>query len=79
MTNEQIITIGDPAGVFLSEEILHQIGVDVGDQVVVSVLDRTLIVRSLDEAERRQKMDAAMKELMENRQEVYECLAEGVQ
>ncbi len=77
MTNEQIITIGDPAGVLLSPELLQQIGVGQGDQVEVSIVDRTLIVRSLEEAERARKIAAATRDIFDRRREAYLELAKG--
>ena len=79
MSRKRITTAGDSAAVILSQEILDVMGVKVGDEVDVSVVDRTLILRSLDEAERARKIDAATKDIFERRRSAYEELAGGAE
>jgi antitoxin component of MazEF toxin-antitoxin module len=50
MANQQVITLDNPAGLLLTPELLQQIGVGQGDQIEISVNDRTLTVRSFNEA-----------------------------
>ncbi len=52
-------------------------GISVGDEVDVSVVNRTLILRSLDEAERARKIGAATDVVFVRRRSAYEKLAEG--
>jgi antitoxin component of MazEF toxin-antitoxin module len=77
MANEQILTLNDPAGLLITPEILQQIGVDQGDKIELTVTDRKLVLRSLDDAEKEAKMDETMRSLMEQRSGLYERLAEG--
>lgn len=79
MSRRKITVAGDSATVFLPQEILDEMGVTVGDEVDVSVVDRTLIVRPLDEAERARRMNAATAEVLERRRSAYEELAKGAE
>jgi len=77
MLNEQVLTVGDPAELVISQEILKLIGVSAGDKIEIAISGRKLIVRSLDEAEQESKMDEEMEALMDRRSVLYERLAEG--
>jgi hypothetical protein len=54
-------------------------GVNDGDEIDISIVDRTLILRSLDEAERAQKIGAATESVFERRKSVFEELAKGAE
>jgi len=75
--NEQVLTLGDPAEVVISQDVLKQIGVGAGDKVEVAISDRAVIVRPLEEAERERKIAAATKDIFDRRREAYLKLAEG--
>ena len=77
MTLRTITTIGDSAALLLTAEVLNQVGVQVGDEVDVSVVDRTLIVRPLDEVEREKTFSEGMESLLKRRKRLYEALAKG--
>jgi antitoxin component of MazEF toxin-antitoxin module len=79
MINEQIITLDDPTGFLLTPEMLQQIGISTGDKIELTIINRTLILRSLDEAERARKIAAATKDIFDRRREAYQILAEGPQ
>ncbi len=74
--NEQVLTLGDPAELVISQEILKLIGVSAGDKIEIAVSDRAVVVRSLEEAERSRKI-AARKDIFDRRREAYLKLAEG--
>ena len=74
--SRQRITASEDS-VLLPKEILERIGVDDGDEVDVSVIDRTVILRPLDEASRAQKVAETTKSLFERRRDAYEELAKG--
>jgi len=59
--------------------MLELMGVQDGDEIDVSIVDRTLILRSLDEAERAQKIGAATEAVFERRRSAYEELAKGAE
>src|SRR5262245_11380657 len=77
MSNEQVLTLGDPAELVISQDILKQIGVGAGDKVEVAISDRAVIVRPLEEAERARKIAAATRDIFNRRREAYMKLAEG--
>jgi antitoxin component of MazEF toxin-antitoxin module len=75
--NEQVLTLGDPAELVISQDILKQIGVGAGDKVEVAVSDGAVIVRPLEEAERARKIAAATRDIFDRRRKAYLKLAEG--
>jgi antitoxin component of MazEF toxin-antitoxin module len=75
--NEQVLTLGDPAELIISQEILKQIGVGAGDKIEIAISDRALVVRSLEEAERARKIAAATRDIFDRRRDAYLKLAEG--
>lgn len=79
MSRNRITETQNSAALLLSPELLEKLGINIGDEVDVSVVDRTLILRSLDEAERARKIDAATKTVFENRRSAYEELARGAE
>jgi bifunctional DNA-binding transcriptional regulator/antitoxin component of YhaV-PrlF toxin-antitoxin module len=76
MANEQIITFDDSAGFLLTPEILRRIGINAGDKFELTIINRTLILRSLDEAERARKIAAATQDIFDRRREAYQILAQ---
>lgn len=77
MSRKRITSDERSATLELSQEILDALGVAVGDEVDLSVVDRTLILRPLDEMERAHAIEAATKATFERRQSAYEELAKG--
>ena len=77
MSRKRIAAAEDSSTVVLPKEMLDMMGVKEGDEIDLSVVDRTLIVRPLDEAERAGKIDAATKAVFERRKSAYEELAKG--
>jgi antitoxin component of MazEF toxin-antitoxin module len=75
--NEQVLTLGDPAELIISQEILKQIGVGAGDKIEIAISDRSVVVRPLEEAERARKIAAATREIFDRRRDAYLELAEG--
>jgi antitoxin component of MazEF toxin-antitoxin module len=75
--NEQVLMLGDPAELVISQDVLKKIGVGAGDKVEVAVSDGALIVRLLKEAERARKIAAATRDIFDRRREAYLKLAEG--
>lgn len=79
MSRNRITETGDSPALLLSPEIMEKLGIHVGDEVEVSIVDRTLTLRSLDEARRAQNIEAATKTVFDRRQSAYEELAQGVE
>ena len=79
MSHKRITKAGNSAALLLSKKMLDKIGIDIGDTVDISIVDRTLILRPLDEVERTQKIDAVTKSVFKRRKSAYERLAKGVE
>jgi antitoxin component of MazEF toxin-antitoxin module len=77
MTDRRVMILEDPAGLLITKEMLERIGVSAGDKVEIKITDRALTVRPLAVAEQEKVMDEVMESLMDRRQKLYECLAEG--
>ena len=80
MQPNQIATEGEYPTLILTKDILDKLGVKAGENVAVkvSVEGRALVIRLVDEIERKVKLDAMMDDLMERRDGLYRRLAEGV-
>jgi antitoxin component of MazEF toxin-antitoxin module len=78
MSRKRIATSQDSTAILLPREVLEEMGVREGDEVDVTVSDRTLIMRPLD-AERARKIEDATKAVFERRSAAYKKLAEGVE
>ncbi|MEZ4708316.1 MAG: hypothetical protein R3A44_13980 [Caldilineaceae bacterium] len=68
---------GDSAVLPLSKHILEQLGLGVNDEIDVEVVDKTLIVRSISEAERAERLKLATDTIFEKYDRVFVALAEG--
>jgi antitoxin component of MazEF toxin-antitoxin module len=77
MSRKRITATEDSATLLLPQEIIDQLGLQQGDEVDVSVVDRTVILRPLDESERAQRLRAVTESVFESRADAYEELARG--
>jgi antitoxin component of MazEF toxin-antitoxin module len=77
MSREQITRVGTSAALLLPQDVLDQMGVSIGDEVDLSIVNRKVILRPLDEVEREQKLEAATQDIFERRRSAYERLAGG--
>jgi hypothetical protein len=77
MTHRIITSIDNMPMLQLTQEVLDQVGVRVGDEVDLMVVNRTLILRPLEEVGREETVEALTQALFERRWRVYEALAEG--
>ena len=78
MSRKRITVSKNPSTLMLPQGILDEMGVVDGDEVDVSIVDRTVILTRLDEVERARKLDASTKSVFERRKQAYEELAKGV-
>jgi antitoxin component of MazEF toxin-antitoxin module len=67
MLRRKITTSGNSAALVLSQDVLGLMGVGVGDEVELELLDRTLVVRPAAEVEERKKVAAAMDDVLRRR------------
>jgi antitoxin component of MazEF toxin-antitoxin module len=74
----RITTSGNSAALVLSQDLLGLMGIAVGDEVDVSLVDKTLVVRPLSETERATKVQTAMDDVFKRRGRLLQRLAEGV-
>jgi antitoxin component of MazEF toxin-antitoxin module len=74
----RITTSGNSAALVLSQDLLGLMGVGAGDEVDVSLVDRTLIVRPISETERSAKVQGAIDEVFRRDAGLLRRLAEGV-
>lgn len=79
MSRKRINVSENPSTLLLPQELLDEMGVVDGDEVDVSIVDRTVIVTRLDELERAQKLGTATKAVIERRKQAYEELSKGAE
>ncbi|MBI1297116.1 hypothetical protein GC175_19380 [bacterium] len=80
MTQTRITTIDGSAAVLISPEIMEQMGVQIGDEVDVTVADNTLVVRRIEnEAKPERTLKEIIDGIFERRADAYRRLAEGVE
>jgi antitoxin component of MazEF toxin-antitoxin module len=77
MSRERITAIGESAALLLPKEVLDKLGIAIGDEVEVSLIDRTLMLQPLDEADRAQQLEAITQTVFARRQRAYTQLAQG--
>lgn len=63
--------------VILPPELFAQVGMSVGDQVDVTLVDQSIVLQPIEEAERAKKIKEITERLLVERRSVYEALAEG--
>ena len=77
MSRERITAVGESATILLPKEVLDKLGIASGDEVELSLIDRTLMLQPLDEANRAQQLAAITKAVFARRQRAYTQLAQG--
>jgi antitoxin component of MazEF toxin-antitoxin module len=77
MTQQKITTVNNQPALLLSAEILEQLGIAIGEEVDITLVDQTLVVRSPVAALREQRVEALIQRLLERRSKIYAALAEG--
>jgi antitoxin component of MazEF toxin-antitoxin module len=79
MSRERITAVGESAALLLPKDVLDKLGIAIGDEVELSLVNRTLILQPLDEADRARKLAAVTKTVFERRQSAYTRLAQGAE
>ncbi len=77
MLRRKITTSGNSAALLLSKDLLGLMGVQVGDEVDVDLIDRTLIVRPVTETERAARVAEAAEHTFRTYGDVLGRLAES--
>ncbi len=75
MAQQQITAVGNSPAVVLPQELLDQMGVHIGDTIDIAVIDGMLIVSPLQETEREQKIQDAIRQVFARRKSAYQQLA----
>jgi AbrB family looped-hinge helix DNA binding protein len=79
MSRKRIDTSKDSAAILLPQEVLDQLGINPGDEVDLSVVDGTLVLRPLEDVDRARKLEEATSNVFERRKSAYEQLAKGIE
>ncbi len=61
--------------VILPPELFAQVGMSVGNQVDVTLVDQTIILQPIEKAERVKRIDQITEQILVQRRSVYEALA----
>jgi len=77
MSRKQINVSADSSTLQLPREILDEMGVADGDEVDVSIVDRTVVLMRIDEVARAEKLARATQSVLKRRKQAYEELAKG--
>jgi antitoxin component of MazEF toxin-antitoxin module len=74
---KKVTAVGNSAAIVLSRDLLQLLGLEIGQEVELSVIDRTLVVRSAQESERTELIRQAADRIFERRKGLLTRLAEG--
>ena len=72
---KKITTIGNSAGVLVPREFLARMGIQVGDEVELTMKDRTLVVRPVLQISRDEKVKAVVDSVFRRRRSALKRLA----
>jgi putative addiction module antidote len=78
MLTKKITTLGNSAAVVLPKDVLQMMNLQIGDEVELKLIDRTLVLRPVSEKAREELVNEAIDEVFARRKILLEKLAEGV-
>ena len=78
MLTKKITALGNSAAIVLPKDILALMNVGIGDEVELSMVDKSLVVKPLTEKARQELFESALKTVMVERKDLLERLAKGV-
>jgi antitoxin component of MazEF toxin-antitoxin module len=70
-----IVPHGESAAVILPAAVLESVGLHIGDILDVSIRDRQLILRSVQDVPRSELLEAVTQDVFERRKDAYQRLA----
>jgi antitoxin component of MazEF toxin-antitoxin module len=73
----RISTSGNSAALVLSQDVLGLMGIAAGDEVDITLVDRTLVVRPVVEPDRERRVAEAMDLVFSRRRSLLRRLGEG--
>jgi antitoxin component of MazEF toxin-antitoxin module len=74
---KKITTVSNSAAIILSQDLLELLGLEIGQEVELSIMGRTLVVRSVQEAGRAEMVRRTADQVFERRRGLLIRLAEG--
>lgn len=77
MSRKRINVSENPSTLLLPQELLGEMGVVVGHEVDVSIVEGAVVLMRLDEFKRAQKLSTATKSVIDRRKQAYKEFAEG--
>lgn len=75
---KKLAALGDSAAIILTHDLLELLRLEIGQEVELSVVGRTLVVRSVQEAERAGMLRPAADKVFERRRGLLVKLAGGI-
>jgi putative addiction module antidote len=78
MLTKKITSLGNSAAIVLPKDILALMGLGIGDEVELSINEKSLVVKPLSEKARQELFETALRTVMVERKELLENLAKGV-
>lgn len=73
---KKVTAVGNSAAIILSRDLLELLGLEIGQEVELSIMGRTLVVRSVQEAGRAEMVRRAGDRMFERRHGLLIRLAE---
>ncbi len=78
MLTKKITQLGNSAAIVLPKDILALMNIGIGDEVELTMMDKTLVVKSISEKERQEIIKNAADKVFLRRKSMLEHLAKGV-
>ncbi len=79
MALARIARVENMAALMLPKGIMEQLGIAIGDELDIAVVDNSLVARRSADADQIARIDPIIDRLFAERGEVYEALAKGVE
>ena len=70
-----IVAVNGSAAIVLPPDVLHAMGLGIGDALEIAVTDDRMILRRVDDPDRRDRVEKLIDEIFEERRDAYERLA----
>lgn len=79
MSRRRIIGSGESPAILLPREALEEMGLAIGDEVDLTIVEKSLVLRRVDEAERGRRIQDSTEAVLDRRKSAYERLAKGTE
>ena len=78
MLTKKITQLGNSAAIVLPKDILAMMNIGIGDEVELSMNEKSLVVKPISEKARQELFQSSLIQVMVERKELLERLAKGV-